>query len=132
VIASAGALANEPDLEWQKREPEGVAFQNGTGAPKELSNTNDEVRSFVDLLHQPSVLLAQLGQLGPFRCRHPGPFTTIDARLANPVPQRALTDPQTRSHINDRAPIIEHHRHCVGLELLGERPTPTRWLFLHY
>src|SRR5206468_3016176 len=54
---------------------------------------------------QPSVLLAQLGQLSPLRRGDPGSFTSIDAGLAHPVPQRALTDTQAAGHVDDRAAL---------------------------
>jgi len=57
--ASALVLANEPDLDWEELVPEGVAFQNGTGALKQLTDTSEEVRSFVEVLHQ---LLDQAAQ----------------------------------------------------------------------
>lgn len=51
--ASATVLANEADLHWQQSEPEGVAYQNGSGALKALADSTSEVRSFVDQLHRP-------------------------------------------------------------------------------
>jgi hypothetical protein len=81
---------------------------------------------------QAGVLPPQLGQLGPLRRGHPGALAPVDAGLAHPAPQRAVADAQSNGHVDDLIAIVEHHRHGVTLELVGERAPGSCPLLLHY
>ncbi|HSH58464.1 MAG TPA: hypothetical protein VK988_02265 [Acidimicrobiales bacterium] len=47
-------------------------------------------------------------------------------------PERALADTETTGDIDDLVAIIEHHRHGVPLELVGERASGSRPVLLHH
>ena len=52
------------------------------------------------------------------RLAQPAPRPRCSAR---PVPQRALTDSETVGNVDDLAILVDHQRHRVTLELIGER-----------
>jgi hypothetical protein len=81
---------------------------------------------------QPRVLLAQLGQLGPLRGGQTGAFAPVGAGLGDPVPQPALADAEAAGDIDDPVAVIEHHRHRITLETVGERAPRPRRLLLHH
>jgi hypothetical protein len=110
--------------------PNPALFESGTNPFQEFLRGDYTVQ--ISFHPQPSVLFAQLGQLGFLRRGEAGSLTSIDAGLTHPVPQRALTDTETAGNVDDQAALVDHQPHSITLELIGERaPRPHRLLFHH-